>query len=161
MNSAELSVEFTLVGAIVALLIGFSKGGFGGAIGGFSTPLLALVLPAHDIIGLLLPILMVADLFALRSYWRAWSVRHLLALVPGAVVGILIGTIYLANVSGDILRLSLGVVILLLAFFKLFGHKISSGWQYQQRRWNNGQGFRPRWRMPAGHQSVFTFYTKT
>ncbi len=42
---------------IVISLIGLSKGGLGGTLGALVTPLMALAMPADQVIGLLLPIL--------------------------------------------------------------------------------------------------------
>ena len=49
--------------ALAAFLIGFNKAGVAGTLGPFVTVLLALSIPADDAIGLLLPILIVADWF--------------------------------------------------------------------------------------------------
>ena len=40
--------------------------------GVFAVPLLLLVMPAVDAIALMLPILIVADVLSLKSYWRQW-----------------------------------------------------------------------------------------
>jgi uncharacterized membrane protein YfcA len=58
------SALIILVVAVVAFLIGLSKGGLGGTAGAMATPMLALVMPADKVIGLVLPILMLADIFA-------------------------------------------------------------------------------------------------
>ena len=43
-----------IIFAIVAFLIGLSKGGLGGTAGALATPMLALVMPADKVIGLIL-----------------------------------------------------------------------------------------------------------
>ncbi len=61
-----------VVAVIIAglgFLIGLSKAGFGG-LGTLLTPLLSLVLPVNLAVGVLLPMLMVGDAFALYTYWR-------------------------------------------------------------------------------------------
>jgi len=54
-------VTFYAMAALVALIIGFSKGGLGGTLGALATPLMALVMPADQVIGLILPVLMVYE----------------------------------------------------------------------------------------------------
>lgn len=105
---------------LVALLIGLAKGGLGGMLGALATPLLALVMPAEEAVGMLLPVLMYADLFAVSSYWRRWESRPLKLLLPGSVSGVTIGTYFLTNVSGHLLRTTLGVIVLLFTVYKLF-----------------------------------------
>ena len=56
--------------AVAAFLIGFSKAGVAGTLGPIVTVLLALTIPADDAVGLLLPILIVADWFTLAAHWR-------------------------------------------------------------------------------------------
>jgi len=51
----ELTPIFIVVAAAVAFLVGLSKGGLGGAAGALATPLMALVMPAEKVIGLVLP----------------------------------------------------------------------------------------------------------
>lgn len=132
-----MTPELIVIGVLVALLIGFSKGGFGGAAGGFSTPLLILVLAPEKVIGLLLPILIAADLWSLRVYWGAWNPSLVRLLMPPAVIGIVVGTLFLAQVSGDTLRVSLGVVIFVLALFKWVEPMLKARQTYQPRAWHS------------------------
>lgn len=53
-----------------ALLIGISKAGFGSGPVVIATPPLALVMPVADAAALLLPILLLANLFAVRQYYN-------------------------------------------------------------------------------------------
>ena len=54
----------------VAFLISLSKGGLGGMLGALATPMLAVVMPANQVLGLLLPILLLADVFAVALHWQ-------------------------------------------------------------------------------------------
>ncbi|MGB5844308.1 MAG: TSUP family transporter, partial [Anaerolineales bacterium] len=83
---------FYIMVAVIAFMIGLAKGGLGGTLGALATPLLALVMPADQVIGLILPILMLADIFAVSFHWRRWNSKLVLLLIPGAVVGVTIGT---------------------------------------------------------------------
>lgn len=115
MNTSMPAIIFFLV----TFLIGLAKGGLGGTLGALATPLLALVLPAQEAVGLLLPVLMYGDVFAVSTYWRKWESRPLKLLLPGSVAGVTIGTYFLTNVPGRTLRIGLGVIVLLFTIYKL------------------------------------------
>jgi uncharacterized protein len=77
---------------MVALLTGMSKTGVHGA-GMLSAPLLALVFGGHSSSGIILPMLIIADVFAVWYYHRHASWSHLKLLFPWAALGILAGTL--------------------------------------------------------------------
>jgi uncharacterized protein len=122
--------------AVVICLIGLSKGGFGGTMGALATPLLALVMPANLVVGLLLPILMIADVFAVASHWKKWDKKLVILLLPGAVLGVLIGTVFITNVSPLALRRALGIITLLFAGYKFSEPIILGAIHYQPRNWH-------------------------
>ncbi|HEX2906254.1 MAG TPA: sulfite exporter TauE/SafE family protein [Phototrophicaceae bacterium] len=125
---------------IAALLIGLSKGGIGGSIpGAFVTPLLSQILPTGQAVGIVLPMLMIGDLFALRAYWRRWDIRQIKLLLPMALVGIVMGSLFLIaladNRQDTLLRRIIGVFTLLLVIYKLVSGRLK-GLHYQPRRWH-------------------------
>lgn len=104
--------------------------------GALATPLMALVMPADQAIGLLLPILMLADVFAVALHWRNWNVRLVWLLIPGAVVGVTIGTYFITNAPTRTLQIALGVIVLLFAVYKIFEKRILGLFHYQPRDWH-------------------------
>ena len=74
------------------LVIGIAKAGFGGGVGILAVPLVANALPAERAIGVMLPILIFADIFSVYSHRKGVSRTHLKPLLVGAVLGILLGT---------------------------------------------------------------------
>jgi uncharacterized membrane protein YfcA len=122
--------------ALVAFLIGLSKGGLGGTAGALATPLMALVLPPEAVIGLILPILMLADIFAVALHWGGWNKKLILLLLPGAIIGITIGTFFITNAPTETLRTLLGIIVLLFALFKVFEKRILNIFTYQPRNWH-------------------------
>lgn len=127
---------FFLTVGFVALLIGVSKGGLGGTIGALATPLMALVMPADKVIGLILPILMIGDVFAVAFYWRRWNRRLIILLIPGSIVGVTIGTFFITNAPTEFLRTTLGVIVLVLAIYKLLEQRILGWLTYKSRDWH-------------------------
>jgi hypothetical protein len=67
----------------------------------------------------MLPVLMLGDYFALAAHWRRWETRLLRLLIPGALLGVTVGTFVLTNISPQALRRSLGVLALLFILYKL------------------------------------------
>ena len=87
-----------LIIAFAVTLIGVAKSGFGGGLGLIVVPITTLALPmtgkyhGEDALGLLLPLLLVGDITAVAQYFREVNWPVLRRLIPGAIVGILIGT---------------------------------------------------------------------
>ncbi len=122
--------------AAVAFLIGLSKGGLGGTAGALATPMLALVMPADKVIGLILPILMLADIFAVALHWGHWNRKLVLLLIPGSVVGVIAGTLLITNAPTETLRTLLGIIILIFAVYKILEKRILSRIEYKSRNWH-------------------------
>ena len=129
-------ITFYAMAALVALIIGFSKGGLGGTLGALATPLMALVMPADQVIGLLLPILMVADVFAVASHWKRWDWRLIILMMPGAVVGVTIGTFFITNAPTATLKLALGIIVLLFALYKILEARLFNVLTYEAKDWH-------------------------
>ena len=108
-----------LVTAIAAFLIGFSKAGVGGTLSPFVTVLVALSLPADDAIGLLLPMLIVADWFTITAHWRQWVTPIVLRLLAASVVGIALGSTVLGSISEPALRNLIAIAMLDFAAYYL------------------------------------------
>ena len=92
------------------LLTGISKGGFAGGIGLIAVPMLALVIPPVQAAGILLPILMAMDAIATWSYRNTWDRTNFSMLIPGALVGIAIGTLMASTVPDTVVLLIIGFV---------------------------------------------------
>lgn len=128
--------HFYLMVALVAFLVGLSKSGFGGLPGSLATPLMALVMPADEAIGLLLPVLMLGDIFAVLFHWRRWKGSLILLLLPGAVAGVTIGTYFITRAPSEVLRTVLGIIILLFTIYKLFEGRLLTHLTYMPRNWH-------------------------
>ncbi len=127
---------FFLMAAVVAFLIGLSKGGLGGMLGALAVPMMALVMPAREVIGLVLPLLMFADIFAVGLHWKRWDRRLVLLLIPGAVVGVTIGTLFITNAPTGALRTFLGIIVLAFTVYKLLENRILAAFKYEGRSWH-------------------------
>jgi uncharacterized membrane protein YfcA len=113
-----------ILAALAVLFIGLSKAGFGGGLGMLTTPLCALAFPPKDAIGILLPLLCAGDFFSLWHYWRKWDARNLQYLLPGVVVGVVIGVHFIGRFSPRELNIAIGVIALVFVLFQLLREKI-------------------------------------
>lgn len=80
------------------LLIGMSKTGISG-VGLMVVPILANAFGGRPSVGLLLPILIFADIFAVTWYNRHAQWKHILRLLPWAALGIITAAIVGKNIS--------------------------------------------------------------
>jgi uncharacterized membrane protein YfcA len=106
-----ISDPFFYLCAIPAILIfGMAKGGFGGGIAVVSVPLMSLAISPVQAAAILLPILLVMDAVALWSFRGQWDKANLKIILPGAMVGIVIGSIGFRYLSEDMIRILIGLI---------------------------------------------------
>lgn len=123
-----------VVVAILGFMIGFAKGGFGG-LGALLTPILALVLPVAQAVGVLLPMLMVGDAFAVYMYWKEWDLNLVKRMFPAGVLGAVAGTFLLSWLPSDGLRIVLGIFVLLLVAYRFVSDRIQAV-RYESKGWH-------------------------
>lgn len=109
MDSLELW-QYGLI-ALGALLVGLGKGGLPG-VGNITVVLMALALPAKASVGILLPILISADVIAVMVYRRHAEWRYIWKLAPWMVAGIVIGYLVFSRVDDAQMRFLIGVILL-------------------------------------------------
>lgn len=110
-TSFDLVLWDWLILFLCAFLVGVSKTGIPG-FGILVVPLIASVLPAKTAVGLMLPMLIFADLFA-AGYWRyhaQW--KYLLRLIPWALSGIVIAFFIMEKINNQQLKVSIGIIVL-------------------------------------------------
>ena len=99
--------------AACAVLIGIAKTGLPGA-GILAVPLAAMAVPARESVGLVLPMLMFADLFAVGWYRHHAQWRHLVRLLPWTAAGLAIGFGLLSTLSNTSLKPVIGGIVLVM-----------------------------------------------
>lgn len=113
-----------LFAATGVLFIGLSKAGFGGGLGMLTTPLCVLAFGAGGrepsfAIGTLLPLLCAGDAFSLYHYWGKWERTNLLYLLPGVVVGVVVGIGLIDRFSPRELNVAIGLLAISFVVFQL------------------------------------------
>ncbi|MDB4511860.1 sulfite exporter TauE/SafE family protein [Arenicella sp.] len=106
--------------AIPAVLItGISKGGFGG-IALLAVPLMSLVISPVQAAAIMLPILLAMDVSSIIAYRGKWDKRNLMILLPGAIVGIIIGALTAHLVNDNSIKLIVGTIAILFTLHFIF-----------------------------------------
>lgn len=103
------------------LVYGIAKGGFGGAVSVLSVPLMTLVMPPTQAAAILLPILVVMDIAAVKTYWGILDRRALHLLLPGALVGVVIGYLTADAMTEYYMRILIGLLSLGFGLQSLLG----------------------------------------
>ena len=108
----DLTLSQMIIAALAAMMVGFSKTGITGS-GIIVVPVLAGLVGPKQSVGLLLPMLILADVFGV-AYHRKNADWHLLCkLLPWVMPGILIGYVALGRIDNA----SMGVVLAMLVLF--------------------------------------------
>jgi uncharacterized membrane protein YfcA len=106
----DIKIQQWIILLIVALAIGMSKAGVG--FGLMVVPLLAFGFGAKESTGIMIPILIIADIYAVSYYHRMAEWKYIIRILPWAVLGILGGVITGKVISGDQFRMLLSLLVL-------------------------------------------------
>jgi len=99
---------FYVTAVVAVLVLGIAKGGLAGGIGLVAVPLMSLSVEPARAAAILLPILMLMDVTALRSWWGRWDGFNLRTTGPGALLGTAFGWASFDLLSPDALRILVG-----------------------------------------------------
>lgn len=126
MTLPDVGAAFYLVAFVAVLLTGISKSGFSGGVGSLTVPMMAIMISPVAAAAIMLPILCLMDLITIWAYRRTWDKRNLTLLLPGAAVGILIGTLTFDMVDEHMVRLILGIIALLFGLNYFVGRRLAA-----------------------------------
>lgn len=101
-----------------ALLVGISKTGITG-LSLLFVALFAAIMPAKQSTGVVLPLLITADIVAVILYRRHASWGHIWRLVPWAAAGVVAGYIALGRMNDHQARVVIGIIVVALAVLHL------------------------------------------
>lgn len=110
----ELAATTWALLMLAAAFVGFAKTALGGA-GSLAVVLFAAALPARESTGALLPLLLCGDLVAVAVYRRHGSWAALRRLLPGVLPGLVLGAAFVAVVDDRIMRVTIGLVLLVMS----------------------------------------------
>jgi len=110
---SAINPDLILILLVSALITGMAKTGING-LGLVSIPLMALAFGARESTGVLLPMLIMADIYAVIYYHRSAQWNLILKILPPAILGIGIGIITGEMISAEQFRLLLSVLVLFM-----------------------------------------------
>ena len=118
----DLTPATILVAFAGVFLICFMKGAFGGGFSIIGIPLLSVVMDPVTAGGLLAPLFIAMDLFALR-YWKpsTWSRPDLVLLLPGLLIGIGLGYLLLRVLDHHAIAIVIATTTLIFVGLWLVG----------------------------------------
>lgn len=122
-----------------AFLLGFSKSGIKG-IGVIIVLLMAFVFGGKNSTGILIPLMILADVFAVIYYHRHTQWVYLLKLLPSMVVGVLIGVWFGNDISENLFKQIMAVFILITVAIMVYMERKKNKSIPTNKLFSNGMG---------------------
>ena len=119
LNWAGLTGAQWLLAAAAAYLVGLSKTGIAG-LGVLAVALFASALPPRESTGIVLIVLISADIVAVAAYRRDVSWPHLLRLFPWAALGIVVGFLVMGRMDALMTQRLIGAILVVLMGVQLY-----------------------------------------
>ena len=94
------------------ILIGLAKTGISGA-GLMIVPIMASIFGGKLSVGIVLPMLIVADIFAVNYYHQHANWRYILLALPWALLGVIAATVFGKHINDNQFKVILAIVILI------------------------------------------------
>lgn len=88
-----------------------------------TTPLAVLAF-GKDAVGIVLPLLCAGDAFSLYHYWGKWEKRNLAFVLPGVIVGVVIGVQLVDYLNARQLNIAIGCIAVAFVVFQLVRERI-------------------------------------
>jgi uncharacterized protein len=108
-----IDYTFWAIAIAAVFIVGLSKSGLVGSMGMVSVPMLALVMPARDATGMMLPVLLAMDAIAIWIYRKDANWHVLKIMLPGALVGTILGWLLWSVVTDAQVLLAVGIITVL------------------------------------------------
>lgn len=89
------------ISVLAAIFIAFSKAGFGGGPGILATPMMVAVSKPTTAIAVMLPAMILCDIFCVAIYRRKCDWGKVLSLLVGFITGLPIATFLLTKLPGN------------------------------------------------------------
>ena len=118
----DLSFSSWVVAVLCASVLGMTKAGIAG-LGMLAVPVMAGLFPTKVSMGILLPLLIVGDIFAVLYYHRHADWRLVVRLVPPAFAGVVVGSFVMDAISDSALRVSVGLIVLTMVLLTVLRNR--------------------------------------
>lgn len=138
-NTIELTSFNWLLAFFAAFLLGIGKAGIKG-IGIVIVTIMAIVFGGKQSTGVLIPLMVVADIFAVIYYHRHTQWRYLIKLLPTMVIGVLLGVWLGKYISDEVFKQLMAILILFIVAFMFYMEYKKSKEIPTSRVFSNGIG---------------------
>ena len=128
----DFITEANALAVLTAILVGLAKTGVSG-LSILVVPLIAMVFPAKESVGALLPMLIAGDILAVIFYRHHAQWGQMVKLVPGVAVGMLMGGLFLGQLDNESMRIFLGGFVLILLVLEGVARHLNSD---KFKRWH-------------------------
>ena len=119
MEFGSIDVVGWIILLACAFIQGMSKGGVPG-LAILAIPFVAMVVPGKASTGLILPMLIVGDLFALLIWRRSVSGRALVRALPWAIAGVVVGWRLLDFIPDANMNRVIGIIVILILVLQVW-----------------------------------------
>ena len=119
---------------IAAFLVGFSKTGISGFLMPV-IPILASVFGGKESTGIILPLLIVGDAFALYYYQRHAEWSNIIKLLPWTYLGLIIGVITGSNVNDKQFKMFIAVSVILCLIILIYMERKGEDFKVPKGAW--------------------------
>lgn len=130
----DLSIWQWIWVIISALLVGFSKTGISGFLMPV-IPIIASVFGGKESTGVILPLLIIGDIFALYYYNRHAKWTDIKKLLPWAILGLIIGVIVGNYINDKQFKMVISISVLLCLFTVIYTEKKGESLNIPQNKW--------------------------
>jgi uncharacterized protein len=110
-----------ILGGAGAFLVGLSKTGIVG-LGILNVAIFAVIMPARESVGVVLVILISADMVAVTAYRRHASWYHLWRIFPWAGAGVVLGCLTMGRIDDAQVRRLIGAILVIMVGFYVLRH---------------------------------------
>ena len=111
---------FYLLAIPATLIVGISKGGFGGGLGLIAVPMISLSVSPTVAAAIMLPILCLMDIVGLIKFRGHIDKANLQVLIPAAMIGIILGALSFRYLNDAQIKLMIGTIALSFVAYQAF-----------------------------------------
>jgi uncharacterized protein len=112
---------FYIAAVPAVLIVGISKGGFGGGLALVGVPMMSLLVAPAQAAAIMLPILIVMDAVGVWAYRRRFGRDAMLVMLPGAALGIAASGFAFGFLNAEIMRLLIGLIAVGFVAYNFLG----------------------------------------
>jgi uncharacterized membrane protein YfcA len=111
----EITLSSWILASAAAFVIGLSKAGIKG-VAVINVTFMALAFGAKESTGMVVPLLILADIFAVIYYNRHTQWRYVFKLLPWMIIGVLIGVYIGKDLPESLFKIGMAIIILITVF---------------------------------------------